>query len=118
MVPLATERPTVPLFPDAAELVGVKSRQTAYRLAHAGKLPFRTLQVGRQLVVPTAELRRALGFDDPAPEPAQVPHQGATARRTVDPIHPLGPQWSQSHGGVCATSFCHTRLYAATVPRL
>jgi hypothetical protein len=62
-IPTAEQQPTVPLWPTAAEAIGIKSRATAYRAAHADQLPFRTLQAGVRLVVPTVELRRALGLD-------------------------------------------------------
>jgi len=63
-LPIAEEQPTVPLWPTAAGAIGIKSRATAYRAAHAGQLPFRTLQAGVRLVVPTIELRRVLGLDE------------------------------------------------------
>jgi hypothetical protein len=71
-IPLASEQPTVPLWPDAAHALGIRSRQTAYRLANQGRLPVRTLQVGPKQVVPTGELRRVLQLDDPAPDVAQA----------------------------------------------
>jgi len=72
-LPTAEEQPTVPLWDDnepcAAKAFGIKSRMTAYRAAHDGRLPVRTLQVGVRLVVSTAELRRVLGLDK---EPAKA----------------------------------------------
>jgi hypothetical protein len=74
-IPTAEQAATVALWPTAAQAVGIRSRTTAYKAAHEGRLPFRVIEIGSQgrLVVPTAELRRVLGLD-PAPEPAQ---QGA-----------------------------------------
>jgi hypothetical protein len=65
-IPLASEQPTLPLWPDAARALNINSRQTAYRLANTGRLPVRTIQVGPRQVVATAELRRVLGLDEPA----------------------------------------------------
>ncbi len=73
MIPLPSEQPTIPLWPDAGQALGIKSRSTAYRVAHAGKLPVRVLEVGVKLVVPTVELRRVLGLDE----------QPATAEQAV-----------------------------------
>lgn len=63
-IPLASEQETVPLWPDAGRALGLKSRSTAYRLAHAGKLPIRLIKVGHRFVVPTSELRQVLGIDE------------------------------------------------------
>lgn len=72
-IPTVDEAATVPLWPTAAQAVGIRARSTAYRNAAEGTLPFTTLVVGAQgrRVVPTAELRRVLGLD-PAPSVAQA----------------------------------------------
>jgi len=62
-LPTADEQPTLDLWPTVGKALGIKSRNTAYRAAHSGRLPVRTLQVGVKLVVPTIELRRVLGLD-------------------------------------------------------
>jgi hypothetical protein len=62
-IPDANERPTVPLWPDAGQALGV-CRSTAYNSARAGDIP--TIKVGSRLLVPTAALRRMLQLDDPA----------------------------------------------------
>lgn len=45
---------------EAARVMRIRSRATAYKAAHAGDIP--TIRVGRLLLVPTAELRKKLGL--------------------------------------------------------
>lgn len=54
--------PTVGLA-DAAKVLGI-SRAHAYALAKRGQLGVRVLRLGNRWVVPTAELRRAVGLGD------------------------------------------------------
>ena len=62
---LATAGPTMSL-PNAAKILGI-SRGHCYHLARAGELPVRVLRLGGRMVVPTAELRRAVGLADQQP---------------------------------------------------
>ena len=62
MIPDPAERPTVPLWPDAAQAFGL-GRARAFELARRGELPFEIFRLGRSYRVPTAALRRALGLD-------------------------------------------------------
>ena len=64
---LATAGPTMSL-PNAAKILGI-SRGHCYQLARAGGLPVRVLRLGGRMVVPTAELRRAVGLA--AQQPAE-----------------------------------------------
>ena len=57
---LSTLPPTMPLYPDAAEILGV-GRSTAYELVRTGQLPTRVLRLGRLVKIPTAELLRDVG---------------------------------------------------------
>lgn len=59
-IPNPHETPTVPVWPDAAEALGL-SRSAAYRAARRGDIP--TITVGRRLLVPTARLRALVGLD-------------------------------------------------------
>ncbi len=47
--------------PEAAACLGI-TESTGYLLVKAGEFPVRTLKLGRQWRVPTAEVRRALGL--------------------------------------------------------
>ena len=58
-IPDPQERPTLSV-PEAGALVGL-GRSASFDAARRGELP--TLKFGRRLVVPTALLRRLLGFD-------------------------------------------------------
>ena len=51
---------SVPLWPVAARALGL-GRTTAYAAAQRGDFP--TNRVGRKITVPTAPLRRMLGFE-------------------------------------------------------
>ena len=55
--------PTVPLYPDAADILGV-GRSTAYEMVRTGEWPTRVLRLGRLIKVPTAELLRYVGVTD------------------------------------------------------
>ena len=59
---LAAAGPTVGL-PIAAKVLSI-SRAHAYNLAARGELGVRVLRLGKRWVVPTAELRRAVGLDE------------------------------------------------------
>lgn len=63
MLPSATEQPTVRLWPDAANALGI-GRNTAYEAARRGEIP--VIRCGRQWRVPTAALRRLLAMDEPS----------------------------------------------------
>ncbi len=60
-IPWPEDTPVLPLFPDAARPYGV-SRPKAYALAQRGEFPFRVFRVGRNWMVRTADLRKALGL--------------------------------------------------------
>lgn len=59
-LPKPEERPTLSVE-EAAKALGI-SRASGYAAANNGTIP--TLRIGKRLVVPTAALRRMLGFDD------------------------------------------------------
>jgi hypothetical protein len=59
---LAAAGPTVGLG-DAAKVLNI-SRAHAYALAKRGELGIRVLRLGKRWVVPTVELKRAVGLSD------------------------------------------------------
>lgn len=59
-IPLPEDRPTIPLWPDAAQALGI-GRNSAYEAAKRGEIP--VIRCGRRVVVPTAALRRMLQLD-------------------------------------------------------
>jgi hypothetical protein len=60
-IPLPSERPTLPIWPDAGQLLGYSNRSSAYRAAAAGHIP--TIQLSeRRRAVPTAAVRVMLGL--------------------------------------------------------
>jgi excisionase family DNA binding protein len=61
MLPDPAETPTLRLWPEVGQLLGL-SRSSTYEAAQRGEIP--TLAFGRRLVVPTAALRRLLQVDD------------------------------------------------------
>jgi excisionase family DNA binding protein len=61
-VPTAQSRPTLNLYPEVAEILGL-SKATVYAAAASGEIP--TIRVGRRYLVPTAALRRMLRLDEP-----------------------------------------------------
>lgn len=60
---LAAAGPTVSVG-TTAKVLGI-SRAHAYALAKRGELGVRVLRLGNRLVVPTVELRRAVGAEEP-----------------------------------------------------
>jgi hypothetical protein len=62
VIPLAEERPTIPLWPDAGRALGL-GRSSTYASAERREIP--TLRIGGRVVVPTAALRRMLQLDGP-----------------------------------------------------
>ena len=60
VIPLAEERPTLPLWPDTGRALDL-SRSSTYEAARRGEIP--TIRFGRRLVVPTVALRRMLALD-------------------------------------------------------
>ncbi len=68
VIPEPHDRPTLTVE-EAGEILGL-GRSGAYDAAKRGEIP--TIRFGRRLVVPTAALRRMLGFDAPGPPGAQV----------------------------------------------
>ncbi len=61
-LPDPVERPTLPVWPDTGQLLGL-SRASTYDAVARGEIP--AIRVGRRLLVPTAALRRLLALDDP-----------------------------------------------------
>ena len=61
--------PTVPLYPEAAGILGV-GRSTAYEMVRTGTWPTRVLRLGKLIRIPTAELLRYVGVTDDGPEAA------------------------------------------------
>ena len=69
-VPYPSEKPTVPIWPDAAAALGIRSKSAAYRAARLGTIP--TVQLSeRRWVVPTAALRAMLGLPIEEGSPAR-----------------------------------------------
>jgi len=62
VVPDATERPTLTVD-ETGEVMGI-SRNSAYKAVRDGTIP--SIRIGNRILVPTAALRRMLGF---TPEP-------------------------------------------------
>lgn len=69
MVPQSTDRPTVPIWPDAGKALGI-GRSQAYAAAESGEIP--TIRIGRRILVPTAALRRMLQLDEVDVQPVSV----------------------------------------------
>jgi hypothetical protein len=63
-VPRPEEQPTMQLWPQVGELLGL-GRASTYEAARRGDIP--TMRFGRRIAVPTAALRRLLGIDTPEP---------------------------------------------------
>ncbi len=53
-----TKRETIDLWPDTARLLGI-GRNAVYDAAHRGD--FRTIRMGKRILVPKSEIRRLLG---------------------------------------------------------
>ena len=70
--PAGTRRETVDLWPDMARILGV-SRNGIYEAARRGD--FRTIRVGKRILVPLAEIRRLLDGESVAITHAD--HNGA-----------------------------------------
>jgi hypothetical protein len=68
VLPLAEDRPTIPLWPTAGRALGL-SRSSTYAAAKRAELPG-LLKIGGRYVVATAAFRRALGLDDGPPRAA------------------------------------------------
>jgi excisionase family DNA binding protein len=64
-VPTAQQRPTMNLWPEVGEILGL-SKASVYAAAASGEIP--TIRVGRRLLVPTAALRRMLALDVAVPQ--------------------------------------------------
>jgi hypothetical protein len=60
-LPTPDEQPTVPLWPTAAQALGLE-RSAAYAAAARGEIPG-LLRIGRRYRVATATLRSTLGLD-------------------------------------------------------
>jgi excisionase family DNA binding protein len=60
IVPTAHQRPTMNLWPEVGEILGL-SKASVYAAAASGEIP--TIRVGRRILVPTAALRRLLSLD-------------------------------------------------------
>jgi len=58
--PEANDRPTLPVWPDTALILGL-SKASTYEAVHRGEIP--VIRIGRRLLVPTAALRRMLLLD-------------------------------------------------------
>ncbi len=65
-LPDPEERPTLPVWPDTGNLLGL-SKAATYDAVSRGDIP--AIRIGRRLLVPTAALRRMLSVDD-SPRPA------------------------------------------------
>lgn len=59
-IPDPRTHPTISV-PEAARLLGITGRSTAYDAAHRGEIP--VIKVGRKLRVPTAKVLALLGLD-------------------------------------------------------
>jgi excisionase family DNA binding protein len=60
MLPDPAERPTLEVWPETAQILGI-SRQLAYDGVRDGSIP--AFKIGSRWLVKTAELRRKLGLD-------------------------------------------------------
>lgn len=61
-LPDPREQPTIRLWPEAGQLLGL-GRASTYEAASRGEIP--TLSFGRRLVVPTAALFKMLCLEEP-----------------------------------------------------
>lgn len=61
-LPLAEERPTIPLWPDAGRAYDL-GRSASYEAAKRGDIP--CIRIGRRWVAVTALVRKQLGLDGP-----------------------------------------------------
>lgn len=61
-IPRPEEQPTLRLWPDVGQLLGL-GRAATYDAARRGDIPI--MHFGRRIVVPTARLRQMLGIDTP-----------------------------------------------------
>jgi excisionase family DNA binding protein len=61
MIPDPAEQPTMRLWPEVGELLGL-GRASTYECARRGEIP--VLRLGRRVVVPTAALRRLLQIEE------------------------------------------------------
>lgn len=68
-IPSPWEQPLMPLWPDAAELLGIRSRSAAHDAADRGEIP--TMRIGARRLVATAQLLALVGLDVP-PHPSIV----------------------------------------------
>ena len=59
-LPTPEDQPTLPVWPETGRILGL-SRASTYAAIERGEIP--VIRVGRRLLVPTASLRRLLGFD-------------------------------------------------------
>lgn len=66
---MAKDLPPTLTVEQTAEVLGL-SRQSAYEGVKRGEIP--SIRVGRRLIVPTAQLMRLLGVEDPVRPPALV----------------------------------------------
>ena len=66
-VPNPEERPTLNVWPETGQLLGL-SKASTYEAIARGEIP--VIRVGRRLLVPTAALRRLLSLDEAEPSPA------------------------------------------------
>jgi hypothetical protein len=60
MIPKAEDQPTMTVWPEAGEALGL-SRCSTYAAVKRGEIP--TLRIGKRLLVPTAAFRLMLGLD-------------------------------------------------------
>jgi hypothetical protein len=63
-LPDPVRTPTLPLWPDAAQLLGL-GKYSAYEAVRTGQWPTTVIRVGRKFRIPTAELLRLLGAYSP-----------------------------------------------------
>ncbi len=64
-VPDPLERPVLEVWPETGRILGL-SRASTYAGVASGDIP--AIRVGRRWLVPTAALRKLLGFDEAMPE--------------------------------------------------
>jgi hypothetical protein len=70
-LPTAAQHPTIPLWPDAGQALGL-SRPATYRAAARGEIPG-AMRIGNNWRVATATLRKALGLEEPETRPTMGP---------------------------------------------
>jgi hypothetical protein len=92
-IPLPWVTPVVPLWPDAGEWLGFRSRSASHDAAGRGEIP--TIRLGARLMVPTAELYALVGLAVP-PHPSLAVTVEAETAAPVTQLHASHGSTSQA----------------------